>query len=378
VRGVTQGRPGRTISVVESFRKAAYRRPDGRALIYYAWDRPLPLAPADGLAMEPGRMELRWNALLGEWVIVATHRQGRTFFPPEEYCPLCPTTRPDAPTEVPAPDFEVAVFENRFPSLRPDAPAPEPSQRGSLAAATGVNEVIVYSPDHAAGLPELPEVWTRRLVGVWADRYAELGSLDGVRYVFIFENRGKEIGVTLTHPHGQIYAFPYVPPRILQERAAFEAYAAAHGGRCLLCDAVEREMRDGRRVVIEGSAFAAFVPFAARWPYEAHIVARAHRRSLLDLAPGERDDLAHVYRELLRAYDALWGFPMPYVMSMHQAAADGSESLADHLHIEFTPPYRARERLKYLAGCETGAGTFINDTLPEETAAELRAARSRS
>lgn len=375
---MTHGRRDRTISAVSAFEKAVYRRPDGRRLIYYAWQRPLPPPPEDGLAMEPGRMELRWNALLGEWVIVATHRQGRTFLPPDEYCPLCPTARQDVPTDVPAPDFEIAVFENRFPSLRPGAPAPERSPEGLAAAAGGASEVIVYSPDHVAGLAELPEVWTRRLIDVWADRYAELGARSEVDYVFVFENRGKEIGVTLTHPHGQIYAFPYVPPRVAQERAAFEAYAAGHGGRCLLCDAAAREARDGGRVVIEGEAFVAYVPFAARWPYETHIVARAHRRSLPDLTPAERDDLARVYRGLLRAYDALWGVPMPYVMSMHQAATDGSERLADHLHIEFTPPYRARDRLKYLAGCETGAGTFINDTLPEETAAELRAARSRA
>lgn len=376
--GVTHKAPSRTITAVSAFRKAVYRRPDGRELIYYAWNRPLPPPPADGLAMEPGRMELRWNALLGEWVIVATHRQGRTFLPPEEYCPLCPTSRSDAPTEIPAPDFEIAVFQNRFPSLRPVAPAPEPSTAGRSAPAVGVNEVVVYSPHHTAGLADLPEVWTRRLIDVWADRYRDLGSRDDVRYVFIFENRGKEIGVTLTHPHGQIYAFPYLPPRIAQERAAFEAYASGHGGRCLLCDAAEREARDGARTLIEGTAFVAYVPFAARWPYETHVVAREHRRSLAELSAAERDDLARVYRSLLRAYDALWGFPMPYVMSAHQAATDGASSLADHLHFEFTPPYRARDRLKYLAGCETGAGTFINDTLPEETAAQLReAARER-
>lgn len=363
---------------MSGFQKAMYRRHDGRAIVYYAWERPLPPPPADGLTMEPGRMELRWNAMLGEWVIVATHRQGRTFLPPDAHCPLCPTIRPDVPTDVPAADFEVAVFENRFPSFRPDAPLEGSSGAGVVAPAAGASEVVVYSPNHEAGLAELPEIWTRRLVEVWADRYEELGSRDEVRYVFIFENRGKEVGVTLTHPHGQIYAFPFVPPRVVQERAAFRGYADDNSGRCLLCDTVALAAKDGQRVVVESDAFIAYVPFAARWPYETHIVAREHRRSLLALTPAERDDLARVYRELLRAYDALWGVPMPYIMTMHQAATDSSESLADHLHIEFTPPYRARDRLKYLAGCETGAGTFINDTLPEETAAELRAARWRA
>lgn len=348
--------------------------------MYYAWDCPLPAAPADSLPAAPGRMELRWNAMLGEWVIVATHRQERTFLPPEAYCPLCPTTRPDAPTEIPAAEFEVAVFENRFPSLRPDAPLPEHSPvdlganaRGWSAPARGACEVVVYSPDHVRGLADLPETWTRRVVDVWADRYADLSARDDVRYVFIFENRGNEIGVTLTHPHGQIYAFPYLPPRIQQERDAFEAYAAGRDGRCLLCDTVEAERSSRARIVVEGDAFVAYVPYAARWPYETHIAAREHWRSLPELGPHERDDLARVYRALLRKYDRLWGFPLPYVMSIHQAPAEGGVHAADHLHLEFTPPYRARDRLKYLAGCETGAGSFINDTSPEEKAAELRA-----
>ncbi len=353
-------------------------RLDGRGLTYYAWDRPLPPRSEAGLVSEPGRMELRWNALLGEWVIVATHRQERTFLPPDEYCPLCPTTDPAAPTEIPAADFEVAVFDNRFPSLSPGAAEPEQPAFYRAAAAAGAAEVLVYSPDHVAGPADLPEVWTRRLVDVWADRYSEIGARPDAAYVFIFENRGREIGVTLTHPHGQIYAFPYVPPRVEAERRAFEAHAAANGGRCLLCDVVAAELGVGSRVVVEGRHFVAFVPYAARWPYETHVVAREHRRSLLDLNEDERDDLARVYRTVLQKYDNLWGTPMPYVMSMHQAATDGSEHAADHLHVEFTPPYRAPGKLKYLAGCETGAGTFINDTAPEEKATELRAAEPRT
>ncbi len=355
-------------------KKTRLGRADGRYLYWYSFDAPPP-ATLDVEEQERGRdqIELRWNPLLDEQVIVSTGRQERTFLPPDEYCPLCPTLAGGAfATEIPSPDYEIAVFENRFPSFRPDAP--EVSDDGPLgrrAAALGVCEVIVYAPEHEATLASLPERQVRRLVDVWADRYAELAARPEVAYVFIFENRGKEIGVTLTHPHGQIYAFPYVPPRVEREQAATAAYHA-RTGRCLVCDIVAEETRDGRRIVARDDGFVAYVPFAARLPYEVHVAATAHRESLLDLTAGERDGLARLLRSIQARYDALWGFPMPYTMSMHQRAADGAERPGEHLHIEFMPPYRSKDRLKYLAGVETGAGTFINDTSPEEKARELR------
>ena len=166
-------------------------------------------------------------------MIVSTGRQGRTFLPPPEYCPLCPTAGPDAfATEVPAATYELAVFENRFPSFQPDAPEVQAeSALYSRARAAGICEVVLYSPDHDASLSTLPEAQTRHLVDVCCDRYAELSARDDVRYVFIFENRGREIGVTLTHPHGQIYAFPFVPPRVLQEQAAAFLHFQKHPSR---------------------------------------------------------------------------------------------------------------------------------------------------
>ena len=233
--------------------------------------------------------------------------------------------------------------------------------------------MVLYSPEHEATLASLSEEQVRRLVDVWCDRYGDLALLDGIAYVFVFENRGKEIGVTLTHPHGQIYAFPYVPPRIQQEQAAAFVHFTKTA-RCLQCDIVAEEIADGRRMVATEQGFVAYVPFAARLPYEVHVAATAHRESLLDLFPGERDGLARILRRVQAAYDGLWGFPMPYTMSMHQRATDGVQRAGDHLHVEFMPPYRTKDKLKYLAGVETGAGTFINDTSPEEKAAELRAA----
>jgi len=358
--------------------RARFERLDGRYLLLYAFDRPPPhMADVEPLARGAEHLELRRNPLLAEHVIVSTGRQERTFLPPDEHCPLCPTTG-EMITEIPASTFEIAVFENRFPSFRSDAPAVDdagPLDRKNRAA--GACEVIVYTPEHASTLGALTHGQARHLVDVWADRYEELSSREDIRYVFIFENRGREIGVTLTHPHGQIYAFPFVPPRVQQEQAAALLHDRATG-RCLLCDVVAEEVAHGRRIVAEAPGFVAYVPFAARLPYEVHVVATAHRESLLDVNDAERDGLAAILREVQRAYDALWGFAMPYTMSMHQRATDGVARPGDHLHIEFMPPYRQRDKLKYLASVETGAGTFINDTWPEEKAGELREAVARA
>jgi UDPglucose--hexose-1-phosphate uridylyltransferase len=324
--------------------------------------------------------ERRYDPTMGEWRMFARHRQDRTFLPPEDHCPLCPTRDPDRPTEIPLPAFDMVVFENRFPSLVRHPP--EPDVAGSdlypVEPAAGVNEVVVYSDDHDLALAQMEASRIARLVEVWANRYAELAARDDVGYVFIFENRGVAVGVTLHHPHGQIYAYPDVPPRPRRELDVAIAHLREHG-TCVYCDVVARERGDGVRVVAQNRSFLAFVPFAARYPYEIHVMPHRHAASLLDLTDPERLALGELLREVLSGYDELFGFPMPYVMSMHQAPADeGQHQAVSHLHLEFTPPHRTETKLKYLAGSELGAGAFINDTAPEETAARLRAAVERA
>lgn len=320
--------------------------------------------------------ELRWDPTLGEWVAYATHRQDRTFLPPAEYCPLCPTKPGGFPTEVPRESYEIAVFENKFPSFTPDAPMPtEPgSALTPTAPGRGVCEVVLYSDEHDSTLAGMSERRIRNLVGVWADRYEELGSRKEVEYVFIFENKGEAIGVTLHHPHGQIYGYPFVPPRPKKEIEAARQYRAKNG-RCLHCDLLSQEHEDGRRVVAKGEHFTAFVPFYAHYPYEVHLYARRCAPSISDLSGEERSDLARTLKRLLVGYDALFGISLPYVMVMHQAPTNGEdhEGVA-HFHIEFYPPNRTTEKLKYLAGSEVGAGAFIMDALPEQTAGKLREA----
>lgn len=324
--------------------------------------------------------ERRRDPLTGEWRMFAGHRQGRTFLPPTEYCPLCPTRPGGIETEIPLARFDIVVFENRFPSLvrQPPPPGIAGSPLYPVAPSVGANEVVVYSDDHDLGMAEMDVQHVARLVAVWSERYGELGGRDDVAYVFIFENRGVAVGVTLHHPHGQIYAYPEIPPLARLELATAAAHLADHG-TCVLCDVVARERADGIRLVASNRSFLAFVPFAARFPYEVHIASQRHAASLLDLTDPERLALAELLRAVTAGYDRLFGFPLPYVMSMHQAPTDdGQHQAVSHLHLEFTPVHRSADRLKYLAGSELGAGAFINDTAPEETALRLRDAVSAS
>jgi UDPglucose--hexose-1-phosphate uridylyltransferase len=296
--------------------------------------------------------ELRFDPLRQEWVAYNTERNDRTFLP-TSFCPLCPSGA-DGDSEIPLDDFEVVVFENRFPAL-----------------ASGC-EVVVYTADHHRTLAELPVERVRLLVDVWSDRYESLGSRPEFQYVFIFENKGEEIGVTLHHPHGQIYALPFIPPVAAHELEASRRHLDS-SGRCLHCDQVEHELA-GERVVFQRGSMIAFVPHAARWPYEVHVYPRRHVASVSELNGQERDDLAAALVEVASAYDRHFGFSTPYVMAMHQAPTDGRPWPEAHLHVEFYPPHRRSDRLKHLAGVELGAGTFVNDTRPEETADQLRQA----
>ena len=309
------------------------------------------------------------------WVATATHRQDRTFLPPDEYCPLCPTEPGHAATEVPSQSYDIAVLENRFPSL--SLPEPQAAIAGDdffeTAPARGVCEVVLYTQDHDETLSDLSREQIRKLIDVWTDRYVELSAMPDVRCVFIFENKGVEVGVTLHHPHGQIYAYPFVPPIIETEHRAFREYRAKTG-KCLLCETLTRERAAEQRLVTQNHGFSAFVPFAARWPYEVHIVANRHAPSVADLTGEECDALAALLKDLLRAYDALFERPFPYVMAFHQKPVHHDTDDTYHFHVEFYPPLRSSEKLKYLAGSEIGAGMFINDTLPEQTAQTLRAA----
>lgn len=348
-------------------------KPDGRALTLYALEPMGDVGAAPSPFLEPlGRFpHLRRDPLRDEWITYAAHRQDRTFLPPPEYNPLAVTTDAAAPTELPAGGWDVAVFENRFPSLSLDA-AEAPASIVDTAPGTGACEVVVFTQDRTSALGRLPLRHVELLLQVWGDRTARLAADPRIAYVLPFENRGAEVGVTLHHPHGQIYAYPEVPPVPARMQQVARAYFDAHG-RGVLQDHIARELESGERVLYRGEHAVAFVPACARYPYEAWVAPIQPVATFADLDPATRADLARALKTVLMKYDALWDRPFPYLMAWYQAPVDGRPHPESHLHAEFYPPYRTRERLKYLAGTELAAGWFAMDALPEDKARELQA-----
>ncbi|MEU8344083.1 galactose-1-phosphate uridylyltransferase [Spirillospora sp. NPDC048832] len=337
------------------------RLSDGREIVYY--DEEPGRAPAPdprGLAPVEPVCETRRDPLTGDPVTITAHRNTRTFLPPADQCPLCPG---GPASEIPDPSYAVVAFENRFPSFDVRTPPVPPEIDGvERARGAGRCEVVCFTDDHSASVAGLPVSRLRTIVDAWADRSAEIAAVPGVRQVYAFENRGVEIGVTLHHPHGQIYGYPFVTPRT--ERML--AMAAARPG---LFDEVLKAERAGSRVVLAGEHWTAYVPAAARWPVEVHLMPHRHVPGFTALDGGERDELAVLYRDLLRRCDALYGTPLPYVAGWHQAPA-GDDSL--RLHLELFSVRRAPDKLKYLAGSESGMAAWINDVPPEDVAARLR------
>ncbi len=331
--------------------------------------------------------ERRLDPTTGEWVTFATHRQNRLFLPPAGACPLCPAAVSGSEvSEVGDEPFDVAVFDNRFPSMQPDPPTPD--QVGSalvpVLPTQGRCEVVVYSADHGTTLTHAGYDTVRTVVEVWADRWRVLAA-EGHQYVMPFENKGEVIGVTLNHPHGQIYAFPHVPPRPLRElRVAAEHRQRT--GRCVDCDVMAEEVNDGRRLLVASTHWLAHVPAWARFPYEVRISPRAHLPDLTSLSVAARDELAHVLTQVLRGLDELFTISMPYVMGIFSQPTGGDPALAgwrgpwadiSHLHLMISPPHRTQTKLKYLAGSELMAGAFMTDVAPEQAASQLLEAMSR-
>ncbi|MFH8567323.1 galactose-1-phosphate uridylyltransferase [Streptomyces sp. NPDC017993] len=358
-------------------KKTSTRLADGRELIYYdsrddavrdQYDR-RPLDPVSTAS------EIRHDRLLGDAVAIASHRQGRTYHPPADECPLCPS-RDGRLSEIPAPDYDVAVFENRFPSLAGDS---------------GRCEVVCFTSDHDASFADLTEEQAALVLEAWTDRTAELSQLPDVAQVFCFENRGAEIGVTLGHPHGQIYGYPFVTPRTERMLSSLAAHREATGGRNLFDDVLADETADGRRVVLDGEHWIAFVPYAAHWPYEVHLYPKRRVPDLLALEQAARTEFPQIYLEVLRRFDRIFGASeggkegegsspqdrtgaarTPYIAAWHQAPARAADRTEFALHLELFTIRRTSGKLKFLAGSESGMNVFINDVPPEAAAERLR------
>jgi UDPglucose--hexose-1-phosphate uridylyltransferase len=347
-------------------KKTSTRLADGRELIYYdlrddsvrdAVDR----RPLDRTVTTS---EIRGDPLLGDSVAIASHRQGRTYHPPADECPLCPSEG-DRLSEIPDSSYDVVVFENRFPSLAGDS---------------GRCEVVCFTSDHNASFASLSEEQAGLVLEAWTDRTSELSHLPSVEQVFCFENRGAEIGVTLQHPHGQIYAYPFTTPRTALMLRSVAAHKEMTGGENLFDAVLERELAE-ERIVLEGDHWVAFVPYAAHWPYEVHLYPKRRVPDLLGLDEAARTEFPKIYLELLRRFDRIFGEgepPTPYIAAWHQAPFGALEEFDGvvredfALHLELFTIRRTSGKLKFLAGSESGMNVFINDVPPERAAERLR------
>ncbi|RRQ27475.1 galactose-1-phosphate uridylyltransferase [Rhodococcus sp. Eu-32] len=348
---------------------------DGREILFFSLPgndvRPVPdvrpLSPRPTIAQS----EVRRDRQTGDWIAIAALRQDRTYKPPADQCPLCPSPRGDS-SEVPAADYDVVVFENRFPSLSHAGPTAEPldPERDS-GPGVGRCEVICFSSNHTTSFFELSHQHARLVVDVWRDRTETLLAMPGIEQVFCFENRGEEIGVTLSHPHGQIYGYPYLTPRTTSMLRQARVFAENNHGANLFENILAREIRDGVRVIASNEQFTAFVPFAARWPVEVHIFPNRHVHNLTDLTEAELDGLTDVYLDVLGRFDRMYPTPLPYISALHQYRPDRGQQ-DGYFHIELMSVRRSATKLKFLAGSESAMDAFITDVTPEQMADRLK------
>jgi UDPglucose--hexose-1-phosphate uridylyltransferase len=368
--------------------KRVHALADGRELVYFD-DADTTLAPDRALDLReldepPPTAEMRQDPLTGEWVSIAAARQDRVVMPSARQDPLAPQS-PGNPSEIPS-DYDVAVFENRTPAFGPalpepgspeadpaylEGPAPDGAGLRRRVPAFGRCEVVCFSSAPQGAFGSVSRSRARTIIEAWADRTAFLSSLPGIAQVYVFENRGAEIGVTLQHPHGQIYAYPYITPRTRQLVAQIDAY-----GPGLFADILKDEQA-GPRVLLTGAHWTAFVPFAARWPVEAHLLPNEHVADFAATNEAQRDELAVIYLRLLRGLDALYPDPTPYIAAWHQAPVRSHRESA-RLHLRLMSPRRGADKLKYQAGSESGMGAWIGDIAPETQAERLRAAIARA
>ena len=339
---------------------------DGRQIFYYdsasvnrtAIDlRPFESRPLPG--------DMRQDVLTGEWIAIASHRQTRAFLPPKEFCPLCPT-KSDFGTEVADSTFEVVVFENRSPSFS----APSDELPPETIQALGRCEVVVFSDHHEGSFGSLDLVHMRTVLAAWIDRTREISKLPYVEQVFVFENRGEEVGVTLNHPHGQIYSYPFITPRTMKMLEIAQQHLAETGVP-LLTSIIKREISDQVRIIAQNEHWVAYVPYAARYPYEIHIAPKVFVPDFAELSNDVADAFPEIAKEVLLRLDGVFGIPMAYIAAWHQAPVrTGRDALG--LHWQITSVRRAPGKLKYLAGSEAAMGAFIMDVKPEQSAEQLR------
>ncbi|MCS7074125.1 MAG: galactose-1-phosphate uridylyltransferase [Bacteroidia bacterium] len=313
--------------------------------------------------------ELRWNPFLGTWTMVASNRQNRPTLPTQN-CPFCPGS-PNVPSQ-----YEVLTYNNDFPALvlNPQSLSITSHPLFRSAPNYGKTEVILYSSQHELSFCDLSLEHILKVIDLWKQRYAELSQDPNIQYIFIFENRGEIVGVTIHHPHGQLYAYPFIPQKIQVELQQSKQYFAENKS-CLFCDYLQAEIRDKQRIVLATEHFTSMIPYFCEYPYGIMIIPNRHYGNLLAMTSQEQIDLAYQLKTITTAFDKLFDKKFPYMMCLHQCPTHQPETKSYyHFHIEFYPPLRDANRIKYNASSETGAWAAANTRLVEETAQEFREA----
>ncbi len=313
--------------------------------------------------------ELRWHPLIKDWVMIASHRQNRPHMP-KDWCPFCPGSG-----KVPD-NYDVLRYDNDFPALSQNPPIPDDVERGiyKTTEAYGKCEVILYSKGHTTTLPELTDEHVSKLVNLWAERFEDIAKDEKIKFIFIFENRGEAVGVTMPHPHGQIYGYSVIPKKIELELESCSEYYEANG-KCLICEMNDTEAGFKKRIIFENNHFMVYLPFFTEYPYGVYISSKRHASTMLEFSDAERDALAVTLKDTVGMLDSLFDMKFPYMMCMHQAPVNSKDySKQYHFHIEFFPPLRSAAKIKFNASSETGAWAHCNTTAPEEKAKELRLA----
>ncbi|OYT51840.1 MAG: galactose-1-phosphate uridylyltransferase [Desulfurococcales archaeon ex4484_204] len=314
-------------------------------------------------------IELRWDPTLGEWVLVSAIREERPWHP-RHACPFCPgggeTGR----------GWDVLIIENRYPVLKPDPPEPSTHNFYGTQKSIGRCYVVIETPEHGLDdISDLPVEHIVKVVNAVRGKVVEASKQARATYLLWFRNKGEEVGVSLTHPHSQVYVTPFIPSKVLRELSNSLKYWRSTG-RCLFCTILRAEVSDDVRVVFRNSSWVAFIPFYAHWPFEVHIYPRRHVQLLTQLSRGEVKGFAEALKTVLCGFKNLFRRPMPYVFALHQAPLRGSYPHY-HLHLEIYGMFRSTGLLKYAGGMELGGGNFTYDSTPEANAELLRRALSR-
>ncbi len=321
--------------------------------------------------------ELRWNPMIKDWVMIASNRQNRPQMP-KDWCPFCPGSG-----KVPD-DYDVFAYDNDFPALTQNPPEPDDVATDfyKVKPSHGKCEVILFSPDHHGTLKELSDEHMKKLVDLWCARFKAMSEDKKIKYVFIFENRGDVVGVTMPHPHGQMYGYSVIPKKIeLELDAAKEHYE--ENGECIFCRMNKEEYGAGLRIIHENDDFVAYIPFFADYAYGVYIVSKAHKATIADFNESEKENLGKILRDITGMYDNLFDFNFPYMMCMHNAPVNNDDEKYSalenfyHFHIEMYPPLRAADKQQFQASSETGVWAHCNPTAPEEKAQEMREALKR-